>query len=145
MITVLAAALCKFFVAQKASIASSIIARGTYDIVKDNLNLGSLKQKVSSFFLNDEQAEAFVEQICQKEANNVEKPYRDIEDIYEAITSKMYDSSVYDSIESWAKENEAAIYNASQMHFTNQGGFNIGNQSAGKDIYNIQGDFKPRK
>lgn len=145
MLTIFAAALCKFFVAQKASIASSIIARGTYDVVKENLNLGSLRQKLTGFFQDEAQAETFVEQLCQKEAANVEKPYRDVEDLYENSVAKEYSPDIYKAIESWAKENETAIYNAAQMHFTNQGGFNIGTQSAGKDIYNIQGDFKPKK
>jgi hypothetical protein len=145
MLTILAAALCKFFVAQKASIASSIIARGTYDVVKENLNLGSLRQKLAGFFPDDAQTETFVEQLCRKEAVNIEKPYRDVEDLYENTISKEYTPDIYRAIESWAKENETAINNVAQMHFTNQGGFNIGTQSAGKDIYNIQGDFKPKK
>ena len=55
-----------------------------------------------------------------------------------------YSSELFDEIKSWIKENEKTI-SETTMDFKNDSGFNIGVQNAGKNIFNIGGDFKPKK
>ncbi|WP_306540546.1 hypothetical protein [Dysgonomonas sp.] len=137
--------ICDFILANKASIASSVIARATYDGLKKVLDFSSLKQRIKGFFQNEEEAEQYVEIICNEESLNTAKPYRDIEDSYEKLTGQVYREELYKEIEQWIKEHSEQIVNVSKMNFQNERGFNIGTQNAGNNIYNIQGDYKPKK
>lgn len=137
--------ICDFILANKASIASSVIARATYDGLKKVLDFSSLKQKIKGFFLNEAEAEQYIEIICNEESVNPTKPYRDIEDSYEKLTCQVYNEELYKEIKQWIEEHSEQIVNVSQMNFQNERGFNIGTQNAGNNIYNIQGDYKPKK
>lgn len=136
---------CDFILANKASIVSSVIARATYDGLKKVLDFSLLKQKIKRFFPNEETAGQYIETICNEEVINLAKPYRDIEDSYENLTGQPYNEDLYKEIKQWVEEHSEQIINVSKMDFNNENGFNIGTQNAGNNIYNIQGDYKPRK
>jgi hypothetical protein len=68
-----------------------------------------------------------------------------VEDSFEEITGEKFNNELYDEIKKWIEENQGQISNVSKMKFKNEGGFNIGIQNAGKNIYNIQGDYKHKK
>lgn len=136
---------CAFLLAHKADIASKVIASATYDGLKKVLDFSTLKKRISKFFKKDEDAEKYLETICNTESKNVAKPYRDIEDSFEELTGEIFDNELYSEIKNWVEENQGQISNVSKMEFKNEGGFNIGIQNAGKNIFNIQGDYKPRK
>lgn len=137
--------LCAFILAHKADIATKVIASATYDGLKKVLDFSSLKSKISKFFKKDEDAEKYLEKICNSESKNSAKPYRDVEDSFEEISGEKFNNELYDEIKKWIEENQGQISNVSKMEFKNEGGFNIGIQNAGKNIYNIQGDYKPKK
>lgn len=136
---------CAFLLANKAAITSSFIASATYDGLKKVLDFSSLKNRIKKFFEKEEDAEKYIESICNTSSKNEAKPYRDIEDSYEELTGKKFDNKLYNEIKNWIEENQGQISNVSKMEFTNEGGFNIGIQNAGKNIFNIQGDYKPKK
>lgn len=142
MLTIFAS-VCTFLIAQKTSIASSVIARGTYDILKGSLNLQSMQNKISSYFKDNTQTENFVEALCNTDAINVHKPFRDVEDKYEELTGNTYNTGLADEITKWVKENESQIESVAQVTLTNNTGITVGVQNAGKNVYNIGGDFKP--
>lgn len=135
---------CAFLLAHKADIASKVIASATYDGLKKVLDFSSLKKRISKFFKKDEDAEKYLETICNTESKNVAKPYRDIEDSFEELTGEKFDNELYNEIKNWVEENHGQISNVSKMEFKNEGGFNIGIQNAGKNIFNIQGDYQPK-
>lgn len=137
--------ICAFLLANKADIASKVIASATYDGLKKVLDFSSLKSRISKFFKKEEDAEKYLETICNAESKNSAKPYRDIEDSFEEITGDKFDNELYNEIKNWVEENQGQISNVSKMEFKNEGGFNIGIQNAGKNIFNIQGDYKPKK
>jgi len=136
---------CAFLLAHKADIASKVIASATYDGLKKVLDFSSLKSRISKFFKKEEDAEKYLETICNAESKNTAMPYRDIEDSFEEITGEKFDSELYNEIKNWVEENQGQISNVSKMEFKNEAGFNIGIQNAGKNILNIQGDYKPKK
>lgn len=133
--------LCGFVLDNKEAIFSSVIASGGYDILKNILNFSSLSERISRFFKNDIQAETFLKEICSEPPQNPNKIHRDIEDCFEAISGTCYDKKLYTEIEQWIKENREQIINAPSFEQKNESGINIGVQSAGRDIFNIQGDY----
>lgn len=135
---------CAFLLAHKADIASKVIASATYDGLKRVFDFSSLKNRISRFFKKDEDADKYLETICNTESKNVSNPYRDIEDSFEELTGEKFDNELYNEIKNWVEENQAQISNVSKMEFKNEGGFNIGIQNAGKNIFNIQGDYQPK-
>jgi hypothetical protein len=137
--------LCAFLLVHKADIATKVIASATYDGLKKVLDFSSLKSKIRKFFKKDEDAVKYLEKICNSESKNSTKPYRDVEDSFEEITGEKFNNELYDEIKKWIEENQGQISNVSKMKFKNEGGFNIGIQNAGKNIYNIQGDYKHKK
>jgi len=142
METIFSAA-CAFLLANKASIASKVIASATYDVLKGVLDFSSLKARIMKFFKNENDTEKYLERICDVESKNPSKPYRDIEDSFEELTKGKFDNNLYEELKKWIEENEKQIVrvsNISKMVFKNEGGFNIGVQNA-KNINNIQGDY----
>lgn len=144
MVTIFSS-MCAFLLAHKADIASKVIASATYDGLKKVLDFSSLKDRISKFFKKDEDMEKYLETICNTEAKNPLKPYRDVEDTYEVLTGEKIDNELYDEITKWIEQNAEQIANVSKMEFKNEKGFNIGIQNAGKTIFNIQGDYNRGK
>lgn len=137
--------ICAFLLANKTAIATKVIASATYDGLKKALDFSSLKNRIKRFFKKDEDAEKYIETICNTQSKNEAKPYRDIEDSFEELTGEKFDNELFNEIKNWIEENQGQISNVSKMEFKNEGGFNIGIQNAGKNIFNIQGDYKPKK
>lgn len=137
--------ICAFLLANKTAIATKVIASATYDGLKKVLDFSSLKNRIKRFFKKDEDAEKYIETICDTQSKNEAKPYKDIEDSFEELTGEKFDNELFNEIKKWIEENQGQISNISKMEFENEGGFNIGIQNAGKDIFNIQGDYKPKK
>lgn len=136
---------CAFLLAHKAEIATKVIASATYDGLKKVLDFSSLKTKIKRFFKKEEDVEKYVETICNTESKNPSNPYKDIEDSFKELTGNKFDADLLNEITSWVEENQGQIADVSKMEFKNAGGFNIGIQNAGKNIFNIQGDYKPKK
>lgn len=137
--------LCAFLLAEKAGIASKVIASATYDGLKKVLDFSALKNRISKFFNKEEDADKYIETICNTESKNSSKPFRDIEDCYEEVSGESYNEELYNEVKKWIEENQEQITKVSKMEFENEKGFNIGVQNAGKNIFNIQGDYKPHK
>ncbi|MCL2650488.1 MAG: hypothetical protein FWD60_05595 [Candidatus Azobacteroides sp.] len=133
-------AVCVFLLENQAAIASSLIANASYDAIKKIFNFSSLKNKISKFFIDEEQVEEYLRKICEEKPNNPHKPERDIEDIYENTTKSQYNSEIFEDIKEWVLENKNTINETINMNFKNESGFNIGIQNA-QEIYNIQGDY----
>ena len=142
MMTVFAS-VCAFLIAEKAAIASSVIARGTYDVLKSSLPLETLMEKIKSFFKDGDETENFVKKLCENPSINPLKPFRDVEDAYEDITGKAYNTGLSDAITKWVENNKAQIESVAQVVLTHNTGITVGTQTAGKNLYNISGDFKP--
>ncbi|MFC5683593.1 hypothetical protein ACFPTQ_10485 [Flavobacterium sp. GCM10022190] len=137
--------LCAFLMAEKAGIASKVIASATYDGLKKVLDFSTLKSRISKFFKKEEDADKYIETICNTESKNSSKPFRDVEDCYEEVSGESYNEELYNEVKKWIEENQEQITKVSKMEFENEKGFNIGVQNAGKNIFNIQGDYKPHK
>ncbi|MHC0632869.1 hypothetical protein ACYE2N_00490 [Flavobacterium sp. MAHUQ-51] len=131
--------------AEKAGIASKVIASATYDGLKKVLDFSTLKSRISKFFKKEEDADKYIETICNTESKNSSKPFRDVEDCYEEVSGESYNEELYNEVKKWIEENQEQITKVSKMEFENEKGFNIGVQNAGKNIFNIQGDYKPHK
>lgn len=138
-------ALCTFLLASKSEIALHLIAHATYDGLKNVLHFAALKTRIKKFFTKEEDADKYLESICNKESKNISEPIRDIKTSYEELTGETFPNELYDEIKNWIVENADQITKVSKMDFSNIKGFNIGVQNAGKNIINIQGDYKPRK
>lgn len=122
-------------------IITGLLASGTYDAIKTVLNLTTLKTRIRKFFKTESEAQNYVEELCNKAAINLKKPHRDVEDAFEAVSKHQYDQALFEETISWIKDNYEQLSKLSSMEFNNQSGFNIGTQTAGKNIYNIKGDF----
>ncbi|OYQ75476.1 hypothetical protein B9T12_04880 [Wohlfahrtiimonas chitiniclastica] len=143
--TTIFAALCGVILAESGNVVTGVIASATYDGLKKAIDLSSLGKKVKRFFNSDEEANRYIEDLCTKPSVNPTKPFRDIEDHYEELTGNSYDDELFFTIKDWVQEHSQQIITASQMTFTNTKGFNIGQQHAGQDIINVQGDFYKSK
>lgn len=137
--------ICTFVLAHNAEIVSSVIASAAYDGLKKVLDLTSLKNRIKKFFPKKDDAEKYIETICNLEAKNIAEPCMEIKDSFEKLTGGNFDNDLYNEIKKWIEENKEQITNVSKMNFKNKGGFNIGIQNAGKNIFNIHGDYNPKK
>ncbi|WP_316777869.1 hypothetical protein [Pedobacter antarcticus] len=144
--TTVLATLYLFLDAHKEDIASKVIASASYDVLKKSLNFSSLKKKLTGFFKKDEDSERFMEAICEKKMMTDSAADDEVKQIYESTSGLVYDDKVISFIKEWLLENKSAIQSLNIVtNSNNSGGFNIGSQNAGRNIYNIQGDFKPDK
>lgn len=143
--TTIFSSICAFVLAHKSEMTAGVIAHATYDGLRKVLDFSSLKTRIRKFFKKDEDIEKYLETICNRKAINNQKPLRDIEDSFEEVAGEKFDNELYNEIKKWIEENEGQITEVSKMDFKNESGFNIGVQNAAKNIFNIQGDFKPKK
>ena len=144
--TTILARLYAFLNAHKEDIASKVIASATYDGLKKALDFSALKKKLGSFFNKEEESEKFIEAICNENIAADASASDAVKEVYEHISGQQFNDQIMSSIKEWFSENEVAIQNLTVVSYTgNSGGFNIGSQNAGRNIYNIQGDYKPKK
>lgn len=144
MITVFSA-MCTFIIANKSAIATNVIASATYDTLKTILDFSLLKKRIKKFFKSEEDTENYLEKICSTPAKNIKKPDRDVVDSFEELTGEKFNKQLYNEIVTWIKENSGQIEKLAYLHFENKSGINIGTQTAGKNIFNIQGDYNSEK
>lgn len=138
-------AVCAFVISNTGTLTTGLVTNLTYDTLKKSLDFSSLKKRIARFFDEEKDVDKYLEDLCQKPSNNTAKPYRDVEDVFENISDRDYNPDLYKEIELWIKQNSDKLIEISKVKQANKKGINIGNQNAGKNIYNIQGDFKPRK
>ncbi len=140
------AALYAFLDTHKEGIASQVIASASYDVLKKSLNFSSLKKKLMIFFEKEEDSERFIEAICNQTVTPDSPTDTEVQKVYENISGMPYDDKILSSLKEWLVENKQAIQNLNIVtNSNNSGGFNIGSQNAGRNIYNIKGDFKSHK
>lgn len=144
-LTTIFSSICAYLMVNKGQIATSVLARASYDGLKKVLDFSSLKKRLKRFFKKESEVDEYIENLFSQSANNPTKPYRDVEDVYEQVTGNDFQSEIFDEIAEWIKKNSDQLIEVSKMQFGNKGGFNIGIQNAGKNIFNIQGDYKPNK
>lgn len=144
--TTILAGLYAFLNAHKEDIASKVIASATYDGLKKTLDFSALKKKLGSFFNKEEDSEKFIEAICSENIAAGVSAGDAVKQLYEQISGHQFNDQIISSIKEWFSESEVAIQNLTVVSNTgNSGGFNIGSQNAGRNILNIQGDYKPKK
>jgi hypothetical protein len=144
MVETILLALSTFVIANKSAIAAGVVSSASYDVIKGSVNISKLQKQVSRFFKSDEQTDDYLKTLCEKKASNPHKPERDLEDEYEAIAQQKYDPQLFEEIKSWIQNNEDELVKH-YMNLENQSGFNIGVQNSRKNIFNIGGDYKPKK
>ena len=124
-----------------AGVGQTVLGRTAYDGLK---TLGeSFVAKVEKFFNNKKEAESFYEAICSKTASNPKKPYRDLEDIHEEISTKDIDdrgmTDFLSEVKEWFKENDEVIKKIVISQPIDNPTQNITHQQAVRDINNVQG------
>lgn len=144
--TTILAGLYAFLDAHKEDIASKVIASATYDGLKKTLDFSALKKKLGAFFSKEEDGEKFIETICNESIAADASANDAMKQAYEQISGQQFNDQIMSSIKEWFSESDIAIQNLTVVSNTgNSGGFNIGSQNAGHNIYNIQGDYKHKK
>lgn len=144
--TTILAWLYTFLNAHKEDIASKVIASATYDGLKKTLDFSALKKKLGAFFSKEEDSEKFIETICNESIADDASTNDAMKQAYEKISGHQFNDQIMSSIKEWLSENDVALQNLNVVSNTgNSGGFNIGSQKAGHNIYNIQGDYKHKK
>jgi hypothetical protein len=132
--------LYEFISNHKGDIASKMLASAGYDMLKNSINFKSLKNRIKGYFKKDEQTQKFIEDVCNNQVTETSIE-NEIAQLYKGITGSEHNSDLLSELRSWVSENQNS-FNQFNVQFSNTSGFNIGNQSAGRDIYNIQGDNK---
>ncbi|MDI3477784.1 MAG: hypothetical protein PWQ59_1309 [Thermoanaerobacterium sp.] len=115
--------------------ASAIIGGLTWDIAKKYI-LNPLKNKISKYFVNEYQAQNYIEALCIRKLVNPKKPYRDIEDLYEEIAGKDFPDELLEELKRFMIENRSIV---DEMNKEIAAVFQIKEQLAGRDINNVNG------
>lgn len=118
-------------------VASGIVANTAYKTFKDSSLKDSLKGAIGTLFDNDNEFDAFIDAIHNKECSNPFELPKQLEECFTAVTEEPYSIDVEQSIRKWAEDNksevEAFIYSLQNVQ---SAGFNVGSQHAEK-IVNI--------
>lgn len=139
--------LIEFLDAEKAGIASKIIASASYDILKKNINFNGLKSKIKHFFKKDTNTDKFIETLCSSENVNTNDPETSVKTLYKSITNEEIPGGLYKAINEWLTENLDQFSTINIGTVSQSSGFNIGVQNANNDIINVQGNYtvNPKK
>lgn len=141
VITTLFAALSGFLIEHKGDIASKMAASAGYDILKKSLDFKSLATKIKGYFKKEEQADKFIEQICNQPIKEGEDPQTALRTTYEQFTGETFPSGMFEELKTWFANNSEIIQQTTTVSFSHSSGFNIGAQQAKGNIYNVQGDY----
>jgi len=141
IITTLFAALANFFDHHKGDIASKMAASAGYDILKKSLNFKTLAAKIKGYFKKEEQADQFIEQICNQPVQEGQDPQTALRNTFEKFTGEIFPTELLQDLKAWFADNRDVIQQTTTVSFSNTSGFNIGAQQAKGDIYNVQGDY----
>lgn len=141
IITTLFAALADFFEHHKGDIASKMAASAGYDILKKSVNFKTLAAKIKGYFKKEEQADQFIEQVCNQPILEGEDPQKALRKTYEKLTGETFPTELLQDLKIWFVDNHETIQQTISASFSNTSGFNIGAQQAKGNIYNVQGDY----
>lgn len=121
------------------TMASGIIGNSAYESFKKSTLFESLKTKCINFFNNENEFDKFVREIQEKKSLNPLKPFRDIEDSFEAVSEKKWDDTLTQEIKEWINDNSQDLECFLKEIETNTSGgnFYIKKQKAQRDINNI--------
>lgn len=117
----------------------SVLGNATYDALKSLSS--SFFNKLGRFFGSKDETDEYLKAICERPTSNIKKPYRDIEDVFEEITTKHSSLSTefLNEIKQWFVENGEEIKGIIISQTLTSPSQNIKNQRAGRDINNVQG------
>lgn len=115
-------------------IASAIAGGVLWDTLKAYLWL-PFKNRFTTYFNSEEEAESFFEKLAKSNSINKKKPYRDVEDIYEEVACKKIPNEFIDELKEFIVSNKDKI----EMINQDKGDFSSNNQQAGRDINNVKG------
>lgn len=115
--------------------ASAIAGGITWDATKQYL-LSPFKTRFSKFFKDEEQAETYLESLCNNKVVNLNKPYRDVEDKYEEIVKTELPQEFIEELKQFIIDNKELIETMNTQANT---AFNIKEQHASRDISNVNG------
>ncbi len=115
--------------------ASAIAGGITWDVSK-KIILTPMKNAISKFFQTEDETAKFIETISTTEVVNTNKPYRDIEDIYEDVANREFPTELIDIIKKFFIDNKELI---DTMNKSTSGSINVKEQHAGRDINNVIG------
>jgi len=134
------ASLLQFWDHEQSGIASKIVASATYDILKKNINFKPLFQRIGKMFKSDEQAEAFVKEVCERKSTGALG--HDVGALFKEVTGEQQaPAELFGQLSEWARENLDSIKNLNNLSAAKSSGFLIGSQQAGRDINMIQGNY----
>lgn len=130
-----------FFIAHDGDIASKILASAGYDVLKNSVDFKSLKDKIKKFFKKDEDVDRFISSLATSTLNANVKPEEAVKAEYEKIAMKPFDDEILESVKTWLGDNKEQIKTINIVTISNSSGFNIGVQTAGRDVVNIAGNY----
>jgi hypothetical protein len=118
--------------------------------IAGNLAYDGLKKLTQSFvkrfkriFGSEEVTNQYYDALCKAQAKNPDKPFRDVEDLYEEILKIPLQEEVRTEllaeVKSWMNDHKEIIINLRTHQHDNEFRMNIGSQQA-KNIVNIQGN-----
>jgi hypothetical protein len=141
IIATLFAALSDFLIEHKGDIASKMAASAGYDILKKSLDFKGLAARIKGYFKKEEQADKFIEQICNQPIREGEDPQMELRKAYEQFTGESFPPELLGELKTWFTKNREAIQQTTTVSFSHSSGFNIGAQQAKGNIFNVQGDY----
>ncbi len=130
-----------FFSLHGGDILSKMTASAGYDILKRNLDFKGLGGKIKGFFSKDEQAEAFIREVCNRQVPIAVSPQEALTTAYTDITGESIPEGLQQQLKEWFTANSDKIAKVYNISLTNTSGINVGVQKAKGNIYNIQGDY----
>jgi len=130
-----------FFIAHDGDMASKILASAGYDVLKNSINFKSLKDEIKKFFKKDEDVEKFISSLATSPLDTKMKPEDAIKAEYEKLVGQPFEDEILESVKTWLTDNKEQIKTINVVSISNSSGFNIGTQTAGRDVVNIAGNY----
>lgn len=130
-----------FFVAHNADMASNILASAGYDVLKNSIDFKSLKDKIKGFFKNDADVDQFISNLASSPIETGADPKEAIKAAYEKIADAPYTDEILELVKSWLEVNKEQIGAVNIVTISGSSGFNVGVQTAGRDVINIAGNY----
>lgn len=130
-----------FFIAHDGDMASKILASAGYDVLKNSVDFKSLKDKIKKFFTKDEDVEEFISNIATLPLEVNVKPEAAVKAEYEKLVGQPFEDEILESVKIWLADNKEQIKTINVVSISNSSGFNIGTQTAGRDVVNVAGNY----
>lgn len=130
-----------FFIAHDGDMASKILASAGYDVLKNSVDFKSLKDKITKFFTKDEDVEKFISSLATSTLEANVKPEDAVKAKYEKLVGQPFEDEILESVKTWLTDNKEQIKTINVVSISNSSGFNIGTQTAGRDVVNVAGNY----